>query len=69
MVEYGQSNVVSKKKERTPPTTFFGISFGEISYLDYDPNTKLKVQQQDLLKDVLNYKIHYQKIKKLIYHY
>ena len=49
MVEYGQSNVVSKKKERTPPTTFFGISFGEISYLDYDPDTKLKVQQQDLL--------------------
>ena len=49
MVEYGQSNVVSKKKERTPPSTLFGISFGEISYLDYDPNTKLKVQQQDLL--------------------
>ena len=49
MVEYGQSNVVSKKKERTPPTTLFGISFGEISHLDYDPNTKLKVQQQDLL--------------------
>ena len=49
MVEYGQSNVVSKKKERTPPTMLFGISFGEISYLDYDPNTKLKVQQEDLL--------------------
>ena len=49
MVEYGQSNVVSKKKERTPPTTFFGISFGEISYLDYDPDTKLKVKQEDLL--------------------
>ena len=49
MVEYGQSNVVSKKKERTPPTMFFGISFGEISYLDYDPDTKLKVQQEDLL--------------------
>ena len=46
MVEYGQSNIVSKKKERTPPTTLFGISFGEISYLDYDPNTKLKVQQE-----------------------
>ena len=49
MVEYGKSNLVSKKKERTPPTTLFGISFGEISYLDYDPNTKLKVQQDDLL--------------------
>ena len=49
MVEYGQSNVVSKKKERTPPTMLFGISFGEISYLDYDPDTKLKVAQEDLL--------------------
>jgi len=49
MVEYGQSNIVSKKKKRTPPTMLFGISFGEISYLDYDPNTKLKVQQDDLL--------------------
>ncbi len=49
MVEYGQSNVVSKKKERTPPTTLFGISFGEISYLDYEPNTKLKVEEADLL--------------------
>lgn len=49
MVEYGQSNLVSKKKERTPPTIFFGISFGEISYLDYEPNRKLKVQQEDLL--------------------
>ena len=49
MVEYGQSNVVSKKKDRTPPTMLFGISFGEISYLDFEPNTKLKVEEADLL--------------------
>ena len=49
MVEYGQTNVVSKKKERTTPTMFFGIRFGEISYLDYEPNTKLKVEEADLL--------------------
>ena len=49
MVEYGQNNTVSKKAKRTPPLVLFGISFGEISYLDFEPNTKLKVQQEDLL--------------------
>ncbi len=49
MVEYGQTNIVSQKEKRTPPTVIFGISLGEISYLDYDPDTKLKVQQDDLL--------------------
>ena len=49
MAEYGQSNVVPKKKEKTPPLILFGISFGEISYLDYEPDTKLKVPQEDLL--------------------
>ena len=49
MVEYGQSNVVSKKKDREPPIMLFGISLGEISYLDFEPNTKLKVKQEDLL--------------------
>jgi len=49
MAEYGQFNVVSKKKEKTPPLILFGISFGEISYLDYEPDTKLKVPQNDLL--------------------
>jgi len=49
MVEYGKSNIVSVKKERTPPTTLFGITFGEVSYLDYQPDTKLKVPQEDLL--------------------
>ena len=49
MVEYGKSNIVSVKKERTPPTILFGITFGEVSYLDYQPDTKLKVPQEDLL--------------------
>ncbi len=49
MVEYGKSNIVSIKKERTPPTTFFGVTFGEVSHLDYEPDTKLKVPQEDLL--------------------
>jgi type IV pilus assembly protein PilC len=49
MVEYGKSNIVSVKKERTPPTMLFGITFGEVSYLDYQPDTKLKVPQEDLL--------------------
>ena len=49
MVEYGTSNIVSQEKKRTPPTVIFGISFGEISYLDYDPDSKLKVSQEDLL--------------------
>ena len=49
MAEYGEPKIVSKEKKRTPPTVFFGIAFGEISHLDYDPNSKLKVSQQDLL--------------------
>ena len=49
MVEYGKSNTVSLKKERTSPTIIFGISFGEVSHLDYEPDTKLKVPQEDLL--------------------
>jgi len=49
MVEYGKSNIVSTEKERTSPTVLFGITFGEVSYLDYKPDKKLKVQQEDLL--------------------
>ena len=49
MIEYGKPNTVSIKKERTSPTVFLGISFGEVSYLDYEPDTKLKVKQEDLL--------------------
>ena len=49
MVEYGQSTIVSQKGKRTPPLVIFGISFGEISYLDFEPDTKLKVKQEDLL--------------------
>ena len=49
MVEYGKSNIASIKKERTPPTMLFGIAFGEVSHLDYEPDTKLKVPQEDLL--------------------
>ena len=50
MAEYGSSNLISNKKEkRDPPLIVFGIAFGEISYLDYEPNSKLKVPQADLL--------------------
>ncbi len=49
MVEYGKPNIVSTKNERTPPPVFFGITFGEVSYLDYEPDSKLKVPQNDLL--------------------
>ena len=62
MVEYGQSNVVSNKKERTPPTMFFGIRFGEISYLDYEPNTKLKVEESTAGANV---KIKIRKLEKI----
>ena len=44
MVEYGKSNTVSLKRERATPTVIFGISFGEVSYLDYEADTKLKVK-------------------------
>jgi len=49
MVEYGNSNLVTKKEIRKPPLVIFGVVFGEESYLDYEPNTKLKVPQNDLL--------------------
>ena len=49
MVEYGSSNFVTKKQEKNPPLVLFGIPFGEVSYLDYQPNSKLKVSQDDLL--------------------
>ena len=49
MVEYGKSTLVAKKVKRNPPLVVFGIAFGEVSHLDYEPNTKLKVPQGDLL--------------------
>jgi len=50
MAEYGSSNLISNRKEnRNPPLVIFGIAFGEVSYLDYEPNSKLKVPQADLL--------------------
>ena len=50
MAEYGSSNLINNKKEkRDPPLVVFGIAFGEVSYLDYEPNSKLKVPQADLL--------------------
>jgi len=50
MVEYGSTTTFAGKKEkRNPPTVIFGIPLGEISYLDYQPNSKLKVPQSDLL--------------------
>ena len=49
MVEYGNPNLVKGKEKRNPPTVFFGITFGDVSYLDYEPNSKLKVPQNDLL--------------------
>ena len=49
MVEYGTSNLVKKKETRKSPLVIFGIVFGEESHLDYEPNSKLKVPQNDLL--------------------
>ena len=49
MAEYGNFNLVKKKETRKPPLVVFGIVFGEESHLDYDPNSKLKVPQNDLL--------------------
>ena len=49
MVEYGTSNVIKKQDKRNPPLVVFGIAFGEVSHLDYEPNSKLKVPQTDLL--------------------
>ena len=49
MVEYGSSNFLKKKETRKPPLVIFGVVFGEESHLDYEPNSKLKVPQNDLL--------------------
>ena len=49
MVEYGESNFVKSEKKRNPPPVIFGFEFGEVSYLDYEPDAKLKVSQDDLL--------------------
>ena len=49
MVEYGNSNLIKKKVKKNPPLVVFGITFGEVSYLDYEPDSKLKVAQNDLL--------------------
>jgi len=49
MAEYGQSIIAPKANKRKPPVKVFGFVFGEESHLDYEPNTKLKVPQADLL--------------------
>ena len=49
MVKYGSSNLIDSEIKRTSPPVFFGIAFGDLSHLDYKPNTKLKVPQGDLL--------------------
>ena len=49
MVEYGNVKLVKQTEKRNPPLVVFGIAFGEVSYLDYEPNSKLKVPQSDLL--------------------
>jgi len=49
MAEYGQSLTTSRLVKRTPPLTVFGITFGEASHLDFEPDKKLKVPQSDLL--------------------
>ena len=50
MVEYGSTTTFAEKKDkRKPPLVIFGIPFGEVSHLDYQPNSKLKVPQSDLL--------------------
>ena len=49
MVEYGKNTLIKKKEKRKPPLVVFGIEFGEVSHLDYEPDSKLKVPQNDLL--------------------
>ncbi len=49
MVEYGNANIPTNQDKRNPSPVIFGITFGETSYLDYKPDTKLKVPQNDLL--------------------
>ena len=49
MAEYGESIVAPKTIKRKPAVKVFGIVFGEESHLDYEPNSRLKVPQADLL--------------------
>ena len=50
MAEYGSVPKVTKNiVKKSPPLIIFGVSFGETSYLDFEPDTKLKVKQDDLL--------------------
>ena len=49
MVEYSSYETSLRQKQRNPPLIVFGIAFGEVSHLDYEPNAKLKVPQSDLL--------------------
>ena len=50
MAEYGLVPETTKNiVKKSPPLVVFGITFGESSYLDYEPDTKLKVKQDDLL--------------------
>ena len=49
MAEYGTPYLVKRKEKSKPPLILFGVSFGETSHLDYEPNSKLKVPQNDLL--------------------
>ena len=50
MAEYGSVPQVKKDLvKRNPPLVLFGITFGESSFLDFEPDTKLKVKQDDLL--------------------
>ena len=49
MAQYGNFNLNKKKVTRNPPLIVFGVAFGEVSHLDFEPNTKLKVPQSDLL--------------------
>ena len=44
MAEYGTTVDIKKVVTRKPPLVVFGISFGESSYLDYEPDRKLKVK-------------------------
>ena len=51
MAEYGSAPIVSKKiAKRSPPLVIFGITFGESSFLDYEPNTRLKVKQDQVIE-------------------
>jgi len=49
MVEYGKSDEIISKNSGSKPLTIFGITFGESSFRDFEPNTKLKVPPKDLL--------------------